>query len=130
MAGIATGAPKKAEKKETFSPASSFLELVEYDPAAKTLDITFRTGTKHRYLQCYPATFESFKQSPTHSAFYARAIKGNLPAVKLIDNNIGRQESTPLRKVKKEQTLNAGLRKQQSGADRIAGTVARAFAGI
>ena len=129
MAGIATGPTKKAEgKKDTFSPASSFLELVEYDPQTRTLDITFRSGSKHRYLQCYPATFSSFKDCQNHSVYYARAIKGNLPAVKLIDNTIGRNESAPLKQVKKEHTLDAGLRKQQAGLDRINGTIARAFA--
>lgn len=127
MAGIATGGVTNQGKGDKFSPASSFLELVEYDPSDLTMDITFKSGAKHRYFRVYPSTFLSFKQSPTHDSYYARAIKGNLMSAKLVDASIGRNTSTPLKTVKKEHTLDAGLRKQQSTNDRIAGTVARAI---
>lgn len=107
--------------KEKFSPSSKFIELVEYDPKANTMDVTFHSGSKVKYLRVFPATFLSFKQSPTHDAYYSRAIKGKLMSVKLVDKNIGRKEGSPLKVVKKEKTLNVGLKQ------RIAGTVARAW---
>lgn len=116
-----------ADEKENFSPASSFIELVEYDPENRTMDITFRSGSKIRYVDVFQNTFLSFKQSPTHSAFYARAIKGNLQSVKIISNDIGTQKASPLKTITKEQPLDTGLRKQIARTERIAGTVARAF---
>lgn len=116
-----------AQKKESFAPASKFIELVEYDEASKTMEVTFKSGSKHRYLMVFPSTFMSFKKSPTHDAYYSRAIRGNLPSVKIIDANIGRKESSPLKAVKKEQHLDRGLREQIARSERTAGTVARAF---
>lgn len=129
MGSVATGSAKLA-KLEKFSPASTFIELVEYDPGAHTMDLTFKTGTKIRYLDVSPTTFLSFKQSPTFDSYYARAVKGNLQSVKLIDRGIGRTKSAPLDRVKKEHSLDAGLRKQEARSKRIAGTVARAFSAI
>jgi hypothetical protein len=119
---------KTDTKKDIFAPASSFIEKVEYDPDGKTMDIHFHSGSKIRYIEVYPATFQSFKASPTHSAFYARAIKGNLQSVKIIDNSIGTQKSEPLKTIKKEEPLDTGFREQEARRKRIAGTVARAFA--
>lgn len=129
MGSVATGSAKLG-KSEKFSPASKFIELVEYDPVANTMDLTFKSGTKYRYLEVYPTTFLSFKQSPTFDSFYARAIKGNVQSVKLIDKGIGREKSEPLKKNTDRRTLDAGLRKQQAHEQRIAGTVARAFAAV
>lgn len=122
MALVATGSASLA-KREKFAPASKFIAAVEYDPVAKTMDVMFKSGTKTRYLEVYPTTYLSFKQSPTFDSFYARAIKGNLQSVKLIDGGIGTQKSSPLKKVHDRRTLDAGIRKQQ----RTIGTVNRAF---
>jgi hypothetical protein len=129
MGIVATGGVDLS-KPEKFSPGSKFIELVEYNPKDNTMDLTFRSGSKRRYLQVFPTTFLSFKQSPTIDAFYARAIKGNLMSVSLVDKNIGRKESTPLKPVKKERTLDPGLKSQQSRNERIAGTIARAFSAL
>jgi hypothetical protein len=119
-----------ATKQEKFSPASTFISVIEYDPKEKTLDITFHSGSRFRYLQVDPTTYLSFKQSPTIDSYYSRAIKGNLQSVKLIDAGIGRDKSAPLKKVKEERTLNAGIKREQNRDKRIAGTVARAYADI
>jgi hypothetical protein len=121
---ILTTSALDINEKEKFSPASSFMESIEYDPKEKTMDISFKSGTKIRYVGVYSSTYLSFKQSPTHDSYYARGIKGNLQSVKIIDNSIGTNKSEPLKKTKREGKLNVGLRAD----DRIAGTVARAFA--
>ncbi len=115
LPGVDAGDPKLDE----FAPKSSFLESVKYDRKAKALDITFKSGSTHRYLFVFPATFETFRQSPDHSSFYARAIKGKLMSVPINVKNIGRNISTALKHVKQRRTLDAGVK-------RIAGTVARA----
>ncbi len=107
-------------KSDEFSPRSSFMENVKYDRKANTLDVTFKSGSVHRYLFCFPTTFETFRQSPDHSSFYSRAIKGKLMAVPIQNHTIGREKSHALKEVKQRRTLNAGIK-------RIAGTVARAF---
>lgn len=114
-------------KLDKFSPASTFISLVEYNPKERTMDITFHSGSKIRYIDVSPTTFMSFKQSPTHSAYYARAIKGNVQSVKLVDNAIGYNKSTPLKKDREEQALDKGLRHQIARIKRIDGTVNRAF---
>lgn len=127
MGSIATGV-ETLRKAEKFSPDSKFIELVEYNPKEKTMDITFRSGTRVRYLSVNLNTYLSFKTSPTIDSFYARAIKGNIQSVKLVDQGIGRQKSEPLKKVHDRRTLDAGLAKQQTREQRTHGTVARAFA--
>lgn len=107
---------------DQFSPKSSFLENVKYDRKANALDITFKSGSMRRYLSVSPSTFETFKQSPDHSSFYARAIKGNLSSVPVYEKTIGRNKSEPLKKVYDRRTLDAGIKRQ-----RTAGTVNRAF---
>lgn len=125
--GILTTNRSRKSDNDKFSPSSTFLEVIEYDEQNKTMDITFKSGSKIRYVEVYPSTFMAFKQSPTHSAFYARAIKGNLQSVKIVDNSIGTQKSTPLKRVQREEPLDRGLERQISRRDRIAGTVERAL---
>ena len=110
----------ETHEREKFSPRSSFIELCEYDRKSNTLDITFKSGSVHRYLFCFPATFETFRASPDHSSFYARAIKGKLMAVPVVKHNIGRERSTPLKAAHPRRNLNDGTK-------RVAGTVQRAF---
>ena len=119
MATLPEAAPSQTQSADEFTPRSSFIEHVKYDRKANTLDIHFKSGQVHRYLFCFPATFETFKQSPDHSSFYARAIKGRLMSVPLVKKNIGREQSHPLKHHHQRRTLDAGL-------TRIAGTVARA----
>lgn len=125
--GFLTSGKDGEAQKETFAPASSFIATVDYDEAAHAMDITFHSGSKIRYIEVYPSTFLSFKQSPTHSAFYARAIKGNLPSVHIVQNNIGQTHSLPLKQIPKEKTLDTGLRQQQAREQRVSGTVQRAI---
>lgn len=113
------GSPEQAPLKETFSPRSSFIELVDYDARASAMDIHFKSGSVKRYLNCFPATFLSFKQSPTHDAYYSKLIKGRMASVTIKSANIGRQRSHPLKALTKRRSLNAGVKW-------IAGTVARA----
>jgi hypothetical protein len=114
--------------KEKFEPSSHFLHTVEYDEKAHTMDVTFHSGSKHRYLYVFPSTYFSFKQSPSHDAYYSRAIRGKLASLKLIDKNIGKQKSSPTQKIKKEHHLDDGLRKQRAHIERTVGTIARAYA--
>lgn len=109
-----------ASNKEKFSPASKFMSLVEYDPKSMVMDIHFMSGTHKRYLQCFPATFQTFKESPTHDAYFSKVIRGRLMSVTILDAGIGRQKKSPLQAVKQRRTLEHGLNKWQ------AGTVARA----
>lgn len=127
MATILTG-NESSKAKEKFAPASSFLETVEYDSDARTMDITFKSGTKHRYFMVYPATFAAFKQSPSHSVYYAKAIKGNLVSSKVISNDIGEKTASPLkRRTVKENHLGRGLKEQRIRKQRAFGTAHRAF---
>lgn len=118
MATIVDGVAQDP-KADEFSPKSSFIELVKYDRKANTMDITFRSGSVHRYLFCFPATFETFRQAPDHSAFYARAIRGRMMSVPVVKKTIGREHSQPLKQHHQRRTLDAGIK-------RTAGTVARA----
>lgn len=104
---------------DEFSPRSSFMEHVKYDRKANALDITFKSGSIHRYLFCFPATFETFRQSPDHSSFYSRAIKGRLMSVPIVKKTIGRETHHPLKTHHQRRNLDAGLK-------RISGTVAHA----
>lgn len=113
------GSADQAPLKEKFSPRSSFIELIEYDKKAATLDVHFKSGTVKRYLYCFPSTFQTFKESPTHDAYYSKAIRGRLASVTIKSANVGRQKSQPLKQHKKRRTLDEGLK-------RTAGTVARA----
>lgn len=79
--------------KEQFSPKSSFIALVEYDKAKSQLDITFKTGSLHRYVFVFPTVYQSFKESPNHSVYYAKAIKGKLKSIKLISKTIGHKHT-------------------------------------
>lgn len=126
MGVIFTGATGVV-KPEKFSPASSFISEIKYDPKESAMEITFKSGTVYKYLQISPTTYLSFKSSPTIDSFYSRAIKGNSVSIKLTDQGIGRTKSMPLKKVKEEGTLNAGIRKQQARDKRIFGTVERAI---
>lgn len=129
MATILTGTNQQSHAKETFAPTSSFLELVEYDPQSRTMEITFKSGTKLRYFQVYPATFASFKQSPSHSTYYAKAIKGNLISSKIIANDIGRKTSTPIKRdTVKENHLDRGIKEQRARKQAAFGNAHRAFA--
>jgi len=119
MATIA-GADLGDSKTDEFTPKSSFLESVKFDRKANTLDITFKSGSMRRYISVFPSTYESFRQSPDHGSFFARAIKGQLSSAPIVNKDIGRQRTTALKKVTQRRVLNAGIK-------RIAGTVARAF---
>lgn len=124
--GLVKTAPTPEQAKDSFAPASSFLELVEYDPQSRTMEVTFKSGSKHRYFMVFPATFAAFKQSPSHSAYYARAIKGNLISAKLIDHEIGRNDSTPLKHVtRKEPALDRGIRQTRARRNEQFGTINR-----
>ena len=105
--------------KDQFSPRSSFLELVEYDSKAYTLDIHFKSGSQYRYLFDFPASYTTFKESPTHDAYFSKAIRGKYLSVPIKSHKIGRQEHTPLKAIQKRRTL-------KNGNQWIAGTVARA----
>jgi hypothetical protein len=130
LMGIVATNSSNLGKADKISPPSKFIALIEYDPKSSSMEITFKSGTKYRYNDVSPLTYLSFKQSPTIDAYYARAIKGNLSSVKLVDQGTGRQKSAPLDQVKERKTLNAGLKKQQSANEREYGTVDRAFAAI
>lgn len=117
-------AATQAQPTDEFTPRSSFIEHVKYDRQSNTMDITFKSGSVHRYLFCFPATFETFRQSPDHSSFYAKAIKGKLMGIPVIKKTVGKNESHPLKAAHQKRSLDDGIPK------RTAGTVARAFAGL
>ena len=121
MANLLEAALTPTQSADEFTPRSSFLEHVKYDRQSNTLDIHFKTGNARRHLFCFPATFETFKQAPDHSSFYARVIKGKLLSIPLVNKNIGKEISQPLKAHRQRRTLNAGI-------TRLAGTVNRAFA--
>lgn len=104
---------------DKFVPRSRFIELVTYDRKANAMDVTFKSGSVRRYLYVFPATFETFKQSPTHDAYFSRAIRGKLGSVSIRSHTIGREVKRPLKEVKKRRTLDDGIK-------RIPGTIARA----
>ena len=93
---------------DSFVPQSSYLAKAEYDDSQRQMTITFKTGTQTRYLYVFPATWLSFKQSPDHSSYYSRAVKGKLMAVPLQKHTIGHQRSTPLKQHKLKRGLENG----------------------
>jgi len=123
--------PRVATAPETdkFTPRSRFIELVTFDRQSNTMDITFKSGSVRKYLYCFPSTFETFKQSPTHDAYYSRGIRGRLTSVAIREHTIGRAVKTPLKQPKQRKTLDEG-RKDYAGKKWIAGTLNRTFAGL
>lgn len=112
-------AATQTQGSDEFTPRSSFMEHVKYDRKSNTLDITFKSGSVRRHLFCFPATFDSFRQSPDHSSFYARAIKGKLMSVPIVQHTVGKERSHALKIHRHRRTLDRGIK-------RHAGTVARA----
>ena len=102
------------------------MELVTYDAKSCTMDVTFKSGSVYRYLFVFPATFETFRQSPTHDAYYARAVKGRLASIPVRKHSHGREEKTPLKAKTQRGSLDRGI----AGIKRrIDGTAGRAFGG-
>src|ERR1700719_3328488 len=95
-----------AKNIDSFVPKSSFLLKCEYDETQRQMTLTFKTGGQYKYFYVFPATWMSFKQSPNHSSYYSRAIKGKLMSVPVQKHNIGRQHSTPLKQHKIKRGLN------------------------
>ncbi len=131
LTGSLTDVSSPSKGFEKFAPQSKFMSEIAYNPKDNSMDITFHSGTKIHYIQVTPTTFLSFKSSPTHDAYYSRAIKGNLPSSKIIDKSIGRNKSAPLKEVN---ALDRGLGKKTGllnngpGTKPVYGTVNRAFA--
>lgn len=113
------GSPEQAPLKEKFSPRSSYIELIEYDKKAMTMDIHFKSGSVKRYLNCFPTTFQTFKESPEIDVYFSKVIRGRLASVTIKNANIGRQVSHPLKALTKRRNLDDGIK-------RTVGTVARA----
>ena len=105
-------------KRDKFTPSSMFMELCDYD-GQSTLDITFKSGSVHRYLFCFPATYQSFKESPSHDTYFSKVIRGHFMSIPIRTHNVGRNKSSPLHQKKQRKTLDHGIK-------RIVGTVNRA----
>src|ERR1700689_2435238 len=95
-------------KEDKFTPSSSFLELAQYDAEQYVMTLTFKTGSSYRYLWVFPTIWQSFKESPSHSSYYTKMIKGKLLNVAVKKSNTGRVESTPLHKHQIKRGLNDG----------------------
>lgn len=86
---------------DSFVPKSSFLEKVDYDETQYQMTVTFKGGkNQSKYLFVYPATWLSFKQSPDHSSFYSKAIKGKLLSVNIVKHTLGKHKNEPLKEAK------------------------------
>jgi hypothetical protein len=109
MAALPTPSQAFSTGKNKFAPASSFLELCEYDPKEQSLDITFKSGSKRRYHNVSSVAFQSFQTSPDHSSFYANAIKGGFVSTPLQAHPVGRVKKQALKTPK---ILNAGMPQQ------------------
>src|ERR1700719_1828491 len=103
---------------DKFTPSSSFLELAEYDKKSYSMTLTFKNGNQYKYLWVFPTVWATFKQSPDHSSYYSRAIKGKLLAVALKKSNTGQMKSTPLHKHQTKRGLNNGKRYVSNGSIR------------
>src|SRR5580704_2809976 len=91
---------------DSFVPKSSFIEKCEYDEAQYQMTVTFKGGKNQtKYLYVYPATWLSFKQSPDHSSFYSKAIKGKLLSVNVIKHTLGKRRDEPLKQHKIDRPL-------------------------
>lgn len=109
--------------KEKFEPKSSFIESAEYDKGSEVMTLTFKNGTQYNYTQVGLATWKSFQQSPDHSSYYSRAIKGRLTSVPIKRAVVGNKVKTPLNQSKhvvnpsvkgvtNGSMLNAGLQRK------------------
>ena len=124
--------------KDQFSPKSSFLTLAEYDNDSRLMTVTFKNGTSYHYLNVFSTNWLSFKQSPDHSSFYSRGIKGKMISVPIAKKSIGQPKSTALKHQRQRRTLDAGVKKQvtqqenklngnASKRPRVPGNTPRAF---
>jgi len=87
------------------------------------MDVHFKSGSQHRYLYFFPVTYQTFKESPDHDSFYAKTVRGKFLSIKIRNHNVGKNVSHPLHQKTQRRTLD-------HGKPWIAGTVARAFAGV
>lgn len=126
MASIAQN--KTSKQHDGFSPSSSFIELVEYDAKNQSMKITFTSGTVKQYQNVGQSAYLSFKQSPTHDAYFNKMIRGKLPSSTIVDASIGKKVTSPLHKNKRQGKLDNGLSRQGLNAT-LSGTVNRALAG-
>jgi lysyl-tRNA synthetase class 2 len=61
---------------QTFSPASSNIEDVEYDDSTDTLTVTFTGGDMYDYMNVPAAVYRAFASAPSAGQFFHRQIKG------------------------------------------------------
>lgn len=117
MATFPNTTGQKAGKDE-FSPRSDFMELCQYDGKANTLDVTFKSGSVYKYLNFFPTTYQAFKESSTHDAFFSKGIRGRFMSVAIQSAKIGRDEKSPLKEQTKRRTLNVGKQWQPGTLNR------------
>jgi hypothetical protein len=65
------------------SVKSSNIESVGYDPASKTMQVKFRSGSTHEYGGISPEVHAAFMGASSHGAHYAAHVRGRYPGKKL-----------------------------------------------
>lgn len=61
---------------------SSTIDAFEYDPAAKRLDVTFKSGGTYSYNDVPPETYLDFCQAESHGKHFAAHVRGKYSTVK------------------------------------------------
>ncbi len=62
---------------------SSNIESVGYDPASKTMQVKFRSGSTHQYSGIAPEVHAAFMGASSHGAYYAARVRGRYPGEKV-----------------------------------------------
>lgn len=65
------------------SVKSSNIESVGYDPAGKTMQVKFRSGSTHEYSGIGADVHAAFMGASSHGAYYAAHVRGRYPGKKL-----------------------------------------------
>lgn len=93
-------------KSDEFVPRSTFLESAKWDRKSQVMILTFKTGSQYQYQSISESIWLSFKQSPDHSSYYSRGLKGRSVSVPIAKKVVGIKKSTPLQQNKLNRSLS------------------------
>ncbi len=63
---------------------SSTLLTVGYDPAAKMLEVEFKSGRVYRYLGVAPAVAAALRAAPSAGAYFSKQIRNRYECWRLV----------------------------------------------
>ena len=96
MASVVTGSKTLQQSTsvlQTFVPQSSFLALIEYDPANLRMTSWLKSGAIYQHTFCTPLDFEALKTSQNHGRHWSKNIKGVKLGIRLKSAKAAKSET-------------------------------------